>query len=230
MEKKVYHIAEQAKYMPPSSMGLIAIADSLGSRLLNVYTEMENLKVSYPKSASKIDAFVNSSLIPLNDKIKSLITKEIPNLERITVSKYGGDKSVYKDLGYSVRTVKDKATLDILLELKEIEKQIAGLEEKSKNVQDSVSNEHGESAITKPFIDSVQAILDKVRAGILRQAEQNIRKKKRGDVIAGTTDLKDVSGSKAAGTATPPKSTESTPKKRKNIEDISAYLAKKYKS
>lgn len=229
MEKNVYHITERDQYMPPSSMDLITIADTVGTRLMNMYNEMENIKVAYPDSTSKIDSFINSSIIPVNDKIKSLIVTEIPKLEKITTSKYKGDTSAYKDLGYTVKTIKDKATLEILLKLKGMEKETAELEKKAEEIKTSTNTEYQGAAVSKAFEDSVQVILDKIRAGILKQAEQNIRKKKRGDIIAGTTDLGDVTASRAAGTATK-KSTASTPKKRKNIEDISDYLAKKYKT
>ena len=228
MEKNVYHITEKDQYMPPSSMDLITIADTIGTRLLNMYNEMESIKVSYPESAATIDSFINTSIIPLNDKIKSSIQVEIPKLETITTSKYKGDTSAYKDLGYSVKTVKDKATLDILLKLKKLEKETTGLEEKAEGIRSSISSQYQGSQSTKAFEDSVQAIINKVRDGIEKQAERNIRDKKRGDIIAGTTDIKDVSASKAAGT-TGSKSNSSTPRRRKNIEDLSAYLAKKYK-
>jgi hypothetical protein len=228
MEKNVYHITEKDQYMPPSSMDLITIADAVGTRLMNMYNEMENIRVAYPDSTSKIDSFINSSIVPINDKIKSLIVTEIPKLEKITTSKYKGDTSAYKDLGYSVKTVKDKATLEILLKLKGMEKETVELEKKAEEIKTSTNTEYQGSAESKSFEDSVQVILDKVRAGILKQAEQNIRKKKRGDIIAGTTDVNDITASRAAGTSGTPKSTASTPKKRKNIEDISTYLAKKY--
>jgi hypothetical protein len=228
MRKNVYHITEKDQYMPPSSMGLITIADTLGTRLMNIYTEMENIKVAYPDSATKVDSFINSSLIPINDKIKSLIVTEIPKLETISTSKYKGDTSAYKDLGYSVKTVKDKSTLDILLKLRGLEKETSELQKKAEGFKSSVGSEYQGSTASKAFEDSVKAIIDKVRAGIVKQAEQNIRKKKRGDIIAGTTDINDISKSNAAGTATK-KSTVSTTKKRKNISNISSYLARKYK-
>lgn len=230
MQKNVHHITEKNQYMPPSSMDLITIADAVGTRLMNMYNEMENIKVAYPNSASEANSFMDSSIIPVNDKIKSLIVTEIPKLEKITTSKYKGDTSSYEGLGYSVKTIKDKATLDILLKLKGLEKEVSDLEKKAEGIKNSVNAEYQGSTVTKNFEDSVQSILDKVRSGILKQAEQNIRNKKRGDIIAGTTDLKDVSGSKATGTSGVSKSNVSTTRKRKNIEDISDYLAKKYKT
>lgn len=230
MEKKVHYITEKNRYMPPSSMDLITIADTSGTRLMNMYTELENIKVSYPDSSSKIDTFVNSSLIPLNDKIKSLIQVEIPKLESKTTARYKGDTSAYKDLGYSVRTVKDKATLDMLLQLKKIDKEVTELQKKVDSLKTSISTEYQGSTASKAYEDSVKKIIDKVRAGILRQAENNIRNKKRGDIIAGTTSLDSLKGSGAAGTAGPSKEEAAAIRKKKNIEDLSAYLAKKYKT
>ena len=216
--------------MPPSSMGLIAIADSIGTRLMNMYNEMENIKVAYPNSATKSSSFIDSSILPLNDKIKSVILTEIPKLETISVSKYKGDTSAYKDLGYSVITIKDKATMDLLLKLKGFEKEVADLEKKSEEIKSSVNSAYKVSDASKPYEDAVKVIIDKVRSGIEKQADQNIRNKKRGDIIAGTTDLNSMKGSRAAGTTGPSKEEAVALKRKKNIDDISAYLAKKYRS
>lgn len=230
MGKNVYHITEQDQYMPPSSMDLISIADAIGTRLMNIYNEMENIKVAYPESASKSKTFIDSSILPLNDKIKSVIQTEIPKLETITVSPYKGDTSAYKDLGYSIKTVKDKSTLDLLLKLKGFEKEVSDLEKKSGEIKSSVNSAYQASDVTKSYEDSVKAIIDKVRTGIEKQAELNIRNKKRGDVIAGTTDINSLKGTRAAGTTGPTKQEADAIKKKKNVDDISAYLAKKYNS
>jgi hypothetical protein len=230
MGKKVYHITEKDQYMPPSSMDLITIADAIGTRLMNMYNEIDNIKVSYPDTASKCSSFIDSSILPLNDKIKSIIQTEIPKLETISVSKYNGDTSAYKDLGYLVNTVKDKSTLDLLLKLKGFEKEVTELEKKSGEIKSSVSSLYQGSDASKSYEDAVKVIIDKVRAGIEKQAEQNIRNKKRGDIIAGTTDLNSMKGSRAAGTTGPSKEESVALKKKKNIEDLSTYLAKKYKS
>jgi len=230
MKKNVYHITEKDQYMPPSPMDLITIADSVGSRMLNIFTSMENIKIAYPDSAAKIDSFINSSIVPINNKIKPLIETEIPKLETITNSKYKGDKSTYKDLGYSVKTVKDKSILDMLLKLKALEKEASEVEKKAEEIKKSTYDEYQGSVASKAFEDSVQAILDKVRSGIVKQAEQNIRQKKRGDIIAGTTDVNDISASRAAGTSNASNSATSTSNRRKNIANISSYLARKYKT
>jgi len=230
MGKNVYHITEKDQYMPPSSMGLISIADAIGTRLMNMYNEMENLKVSYPDSESKTTSFIDSSILPLNDKIKSVIQTEIPKLETLTVSKYTGDTSTYKDLGYLVKTIKDKATVDLLLKLKGFEKQVSDLEKKSEEIKSSISSLHKGSDASKSYEDAVKAIIDKVRAGIEKQAEQNIRNKKRGDIIAGTTDVNSVKGSRASGTEGSTSNEVIALKKKKNIDNISSYLAKKYGS
>jgi chaperonin cofactor prefoldin len=230
MGKNVYHITEKDQYMPPSSMGLISIADSIGTRLMNMYNEIENLKVSYPDSESKCTSFIDSSILPLNDKIKSVIQTEIPKLETITVSKYNGDTSTYKDLGYLVKTIKDKSTVDLLLKLKGFEKEVSDLEKKSEEIKSSISSLHKGSDASKSYEDAVKAIIDKVRAGIEKQAEQNIRNKKRGDIIAGTTDVNSVKGSRASGTEGSTSNEVIALKKKKNIDNISSYLAKKYGS
>lgn len=218
--------------MPPSSMDLITIADTIGTKLMNIYTQMGNIKVVYPDSANEIDSFINSSIIPLNDKIKALITKEIPELEKLSNSVYKGDKKTYKDLGYKVKTIKEKAIVDTLLKIKELDKNSTDLQKKAEEIRNSMNKEYQGSTASKAFEDSAQAIINKVREGIETQAEQNIRDKKRGDIIPGTTDIKDMSASRAAGTSGTSGSggnTTSSTRKRKNIQDLSDYLAKKYR-
>jgi len=234
MEKNVYHITEKDQYMPPSSMDLITIADTIGTKLMNIYTQMGNIKVVYPDSANQIDSFINSSIVPLNDKIKSMITTEIPGLEKLTNSVYKGDKGDYKDLGYKVKTVKEKAIVDALIKIKGLDKNATDLQKKAEEIKTSMNTKYQGSTAAKAFEDSAQSIIDKVREGIETQAEQNIRSKKRGDIIAGTTDVKDMSASKAAGTSGNAgtsgsgKSATSSARKRKNVQDLSDYLAKKY--
>jgi hypothetical protein len=233
MGKNVYYITEKDQYMPPSSMDLITIADTIGTKLMNIYNQMGNIKIVYPGSADKIDSFINSSIIPLNDKIKALITTEIPGLEKLTNSVYKGDKGDYKDLGYKVKTVKEKAIVDLLLKIKGLDKNATEIQKKAEEIKTSMNTTYQGSTAAKSFEDSAQEIINKVREGIEKQAEENIREKKRGDIVAGTTDLKDMSGSRAAGTSGTSgssKSTTSSSRKRKSVQDLSDYLAKKYKT
>ena len=63
----------------------------------------------------------------------------------------------------------------------------------------------------------------------MKQAETNVRRKKSTDVIAGSTDIKDVrySGDAQVKSAEV-ESAKKADQKKKNIDNLSDFLAKKY--
>jgi hypothetical protein len=84
-------------------------------------------------------------------------------------------------------------------------------------------------AAASEFENSAQDIIDKVREGIMKQADTNVRRKKATDVVAGATDIKDVrySGDAQVKSAEV-EAAKKADQKKKNIDDLSDFLAKKY--
>jgi hypothetical protein len=82
-------------------------------------------------------------------------------------------------------------------------------------------------AAAAEFEKSAQNIIDKVRQGILRQAENNVRRKKQTDVVAGDTDINDPNYSGDAQSAKKKKE-EKDVKRKRTLDDLSAFLSKKY--
>ena len=211
LQENLKALREGQRYLPPSQSDLMVLADSIGAKLLNIYTLMDNLKSAYPGSEAEIDSFLSSSITPNVDKIRNIIQNDIPN-------------------------VGDKATVGYMKKLTDFDASITALIPKSEALKDKVVKTFQPIAASKEFEDSAQAIIDKVREGIMKQAESNARKKKSGDVIAGETDIRDprnsgdaqVAGSTSSKSAEEAKKQQSAARRKQNVDDLSDFLAKKY--
>ena len=207
-QKNSNPVTEGQRYLPPSQSDLMVLADSIGAKLLNMYSMLDNLRTSYPGSETEIDSFLNSSVTPNVDKIRAIIENDIPN-------------------------VGDKATVGYMKKLTDFDAAITALIPRAEALKDKIVKTFQPIAASREFEDSAQGIIDKVREGILKQSEDYARKKKAGDVIAGTTDIRDprnsgdaqVAGSEQAKAATAAKSQ----RRKQNVDDLSDFLAKKYK-
>lgn len=201
LTENLSYISEGQKYLPPSQQDLLRLSDSIGSKLLNIYNLLDNLKTAYPESSSEIDLFLNSKIIPNVEKVKKIINEDIPR-------------------------VKGDATIGYMKKLEALDKTVAGYIPQSESLRNKIVKSFQPISASKEFEDSAQKIIDEVRKGILQQAENNARWKKTTDVVAGTTDIKDP---KSSGTATPQTSSQSPESKRKkNVDDLADFLAKKY--
>lgn len=211
LQENLKALSEGQRYLPPSQSDLMVLADSIGAKLLNIYTLMDNLKSAYPGSEAEIDSFLSSSVTPNVDKVRSIIQNDIPN-------------------------VGDKATVGYMKKLTDFDAAVSALIPRSEALKDKVVKTFQPIAASREFEDSAQAIIDKVREGIMKQAESNARKKKSGDVIAGETNIRDprnsgdaqVAGSTSSKTAEEAKKQQSAASRKQNVDDLSDFLAKKY--
>ena len=207
MQENLNPLREGQRYLPPSQQDLIVFADSIGAKLLNMYNLLDGLKAAYPESEAEIDSFLNSSVTPNVDKIRKIIETDIPN-------------------------VGEKAAVGYMKKLTDFDAAISALIPRSESLKDKVTKSFQPISASREFEDSAQGIIDKVREGIMKQAESNARKKKSGDVVAGETSITDPKNSgdaQVAGSA-PDKSAEAAKlqRKKQNLDDLSDFLAKKY--
>ena len=207
MQENLNPLREGQRYLPPSQQDLIVFADSIGAKLLNMYNLLDGLKAAYPESEAEIDSFLNSSVTPNVDKIRKIIETDIPN-------------------------VGEKAAVGYMKKLTDFDAAISALIPRSESLKDKVTKSFQPIAASREFEDSAQGIIDKVREGIMKQAESNARKKKSGDVVAGETNITDPRNSgdaQVAGSA-PDKAAEAAKlqRKKQNLDDLSDFLAKKY--
>ena len=208
MQENLNPLREGQRYLPPSQQDLIVFADSIGAKLLNMYNLLDGLKAAYPESEAEIDSFLNSSVTPNVDKIRKIIETDIPN-------------------------VGEKAAVGYMKKLTDFDAAISALIPRSESLKDKVTKSFQPIAASREFEDSAQGIIDKVREGIMKQAESNARKKKSGDVVAGETTITDPKNSgdaQVAGSA-PVKAADAAKlqRKKQNLDDLSDFLAKKYK-
>jgi hypothetical protein len=207
-QKNSNPVTEGQRYLPPSQSDLMVLADSIGAKLLNMYSMLDNLRTSYPGSETEIDSFLNSSVTPNVDKIRKIIENDIPN-------------------------VGDKATVGYMKKLTDFDAAITALIPRSEALKDKIVKTFQPIAASREFEDSAQRIIDKVREGILKQSEDYARKRKAGDVVAGETDITDPRNSgdaQVAGSATAKAAEAAKSQRRKqNVDDLSDFLAKKYK-
>jgi hypothetical protein len=197
-------LKESKRYLNPTDTDLLRMADSIGNKLMNMYNILDNLKSAYSESSPEIDSFINSSIIPNVDKIRSFIEVEIP--------KVSGSASV----GY-------------MKKLQNFDKVVDTLIPRVQDLKNRIVNKFQPIAAAKEFEDSAMAIIQKVRQGILKQAEMNARWVKKGDVVAGETDVTDPKFSKDLQVQKDIRKSEEKKKLQKRaVDDLGDFLTKKY--
>jgi len=197
-------IQEGIKYLIPTESDLLRTADASGNKLMNMYNVLDNLKTAYPDSSTEIDSFINGYIIPNVDKVRSFIQNEIPK-------------------------VSGQASVGFMKKLQNFDQTIDALIPRSQELRNKIVKTYQPIAASKEFEDSAMAIILKVRQGILRQAEENARWTKSGDVVAGQTNITDPKYSKDLQVQ------QDEEKKKKNrqlrqrgVDDLADFLTKKY--
>jgi len=197
-------VTEKQQYLPPTNTDLLRRADSIGTRLLRIYDEMESLKSSFPESESEVESFLTGVVIPAAEEIKSMVQTDIPN-------------------------VGSQAAEGYMKKLDSFDQKVDEISRKYQAIRDRITQTFRPNIATKAYEDSAQKIIDEVKQGIRNQGIQNARWKKTGDVIAGTTDItspeemRDAQISSSAKTKAIQKMRE-----KQKAQDLSRYLSKKY--
>jgi hypothetical protein len=197
-------IQEGVKYLLPTESDLLRTADSSGNKLMNMYNVLDNLKTAYPDSSTEIDSFLNTYIIPNVDKVRSFMQNEIPK-------------------------VSGAASVGFMKKLQNFDQTIDALIPRTQELRDKIVKTYQPIAASKEFEDSAMAIILKVRQGIMRQAEENARWTKMGDVVAGETDItnpkfsKDLQSRKEAE-----KVQQAAQAKKRSADDLADFLTKKY--
>lgn len=204
LQEKQSFVSEAQQFVPPSIQDLLRLADSTGAKLLNMYDMLDNLAVAYPDSKNEVISFQDSYIAPNVKKVENIMKNDIPNV---------GEKAVE---GYYKK-------------LQKFDAEVSSLIPKADALRQKLVATYQPIAAASEFEDSAQNIIDEVRQGILQQAENNVRRKKTTDVIAGSTDLNDPRYSGDAQVKAPEvEASRKAEQKKKNIDDLSDFLAKKY--
>jgi hypothetical protein len=204
LQENLSFVSEAQRFEPPTPQDLLRLADSIGAKLLNMYDMLDNLVVAYPNSKQEVVSFQDTYIVPNVDKIKSIMQNDIPN-------------------------VGVKAAEGYYKKLQNFDAQVTALNPKADALRQKLVSTYQPIAAASEFEDSAQSIIDKVRQGILKQAENNARRKKSTDVVAGTTDVSDPKSSGDAQVqAQQQEAAKKFEKKKKNIDDLSDFLSKKY--
>lgn len=193
-------VQEARKTEPMQDTDLLLYADTIGTKLLNIGSALNNIRISYPKSASKIDSFFQSSIEPAVEKVRRAIDEEIPKVTPVAREGY-------------------------FKKLQIMDKNADSLSVQSKSLKDSIVSEFQPSAASKEFENSAQSIIDKIRTRILGQAQINARTVKSGEVVAGTVDVSDPTYS---GDPRAKSSKDKEAQKKKSTYDLADFLVKKY--
>jgi hypothetical protein len=195
-------LAEKQRFLPPSPQDLLRLADSIGAKLLNMYEMLDNLIAAYPDSKNQVVLFQDTYIVPSVNKIKNIIQNDIPN-------------------------VGEKAAEGYYKKLEAFDNEISSLIPKADTLRQKLVSTYQPIAAAAEFEKSAQSIIDKVRQGILQQAENNVRRKKQTDVVAGDTKINDPNYSGDAQSAKKKKEDKDVKRKR-TLDDLSAFLSKKY--
>ena len=204
LQEKQSFVSEAQQFVPPSVQDLLRLADSTGAKLLNMYDMLDNLAVAYPDSKNEVISFQDSYIAPNVKKVENIMKNDIPN-------------------------VGEKAAEGYYKKLQKFDAEVSSLIPKADALRQKLVATYQPIAAAAEFEDSAQNIIEEVRQGILQQAENNVRRKKATDVIAGSTDLNDPKYSGDAQVKAPEvEAARKSEQKKKNIEDLSDFLAKKY--
>jgi hypothetical protein len=204
LQEKQSFVSEAQQFVPPSVQDLLRLADSTGAKLLNMYDMLDNLAVAYPDSKNEVISFQDSYIAPNVKKVENIMKNDIPNVGERAAEGY------YK-------------------KLQKFDAEVSSLIPKADALRQKLVATYQPIAAASEFEDSAQNIIDEVRQGILQQAENNVRRKKSTDVIAGSTDLNDPKYSGDAQVKAPEvEAARKAEQKKKNIDDLSDFLAKKY--
>ena len=204
VQENLSFVSEGQEFVPPTPQDLLRLADSTGAKLLNMYDMLDNLIVAYPDSKNEVVSFQDTFIVPNVNKLKNIMQNDIPNVGERAAEGY------YK-------------------KLQKFDNEITALNPKADALRQKLVGTYQPIAAASEFENSAQSIIDKVREGIMKQAETNVRRKKSTDVIAGSTDIKDVrySGDAQVKSAEV-ESAKKADQKKKNIDNLSDFLAKKY--
>lgn len=204
LQKEPSQVSEAQRFEPPTPQDLLRLADSIGAKLLNMYDMLDNLTVAYPNSKNEVVSFQDSYIVPNVEKVKSIMQNDIPN-------------------------VGVKAAEGYYKKLQNFDAQVTALVPKADALRQKLVATYQPIAAASEFEDSAQKIIDKVREGIMKQAENNVRRKKSTDVIAGTTDVNDpkYSGDPQVQ-ARQEEVAKNFERKKKNLDDLTGFLSKKY--
>lgn len=204
LQEKQSFVSEAQQFVPPTVQDLLRLADSTGAKLLNMYDMLDNLAVAYPDSKNEVISFQDSYIAPNVKKVENIMKNDIPN-------------------------VGEKAAEGYYKKLQKFDAEVSSLIPKADTLRQKLVATYQPIAAASEFENSAQNIIDEVRQGILQQAENNVRRKKTTDVIAGSTDLNDPRYSGDAQVKAPEiEAARKAEQKRKNIDDLSDFLAKKY--
>ena len=122
-----------------------------------------------------------------------------------------------------------KAAEGYYKKLQKFDDEVTALNPKADALRQKLVATYQPIAAASDFENSAQNIIDQVRNGILKQAETNVRRKKATDVVAGATDINDPRYSGDAQVKSPEQeAAKNYEKRRKNVDDLSDFLAKKY--
>ena len=169
-----------------------------------MYDMLDNLAVAYPDSKNEVISFQDTFIAPNVNKLKNIMQNDIPNV---------GEKSAE---GYYKK-------------LQKFDNEITALNPKADALRQKLVATYQPIAAASEFENSAQSIINKVREGIMKQAETNVRRKKSTDIFAGTTDIKDVRYSGDAQVkSVEAEATKKEDQKKKNIDNLSDFLSKKY--
>jgi hypothetical protein len=204
LQENLSFVSEGQEFVPPTPQDLLRLADSTGAKLLNMYDMLDNLIVAYPDSKNEVISFQDTFIVPNVNKLKNIMQNDIPN-------------------------VGEKAAEGYYKKLQKFDAEITALNPKADSLRQKLVGTYQPIAAASEFENSAQGIIDKVRQGIMKQAEANVRRKKSTDVVAGATDIKDVrySGDAQVKSAEV-EAAKKEDQKKKNIDNLSDFLDKKY--
>lgn len=181
---------------------IIQLLDQMLTKLLNVESSVDVLQNAYPEADARIQAFKAAKIDINKQKISKAIEEDIPALQK------AGAKQME---GYLKR-------------VQNLDKEIDGLWSDYETLKKSIMDKYQPISSSLEYIESAEDSIDKIRQGIVNQANANALDVQTSNMVAGQVEY---TGS-ASRDASQPKSEKSRAtikaKQEKYLEDIRQYL------
>lgn len=179
----------------------------MSTKLLNVESSVDALQNAYPEADARIQAFKAAKIDINKQKISKAIEEDIPALQK------AGAKQME---GYLKR-------------VQNFDKEIDGLWNDYEALKKSVMGKYQPISSSLEYIESAEDSIDKVRQGIVNQANANALDVQTSNMVAGQVEY---TGSASRDASQPDsEKTRSTRKAKQEeyLEDVRQYLQRKVK-
>lgn len=198
----------------PAEYAILTLADRLASQVVNMRLTLRYLSQTLPQLKSSADQTESNILDPLAKKIEGFLQKGFTPKESLPLSK--SVEKLYADKGWEIKTQFEKYMVDAFEDLLAIEGQIIDVYKKIENYKNQAVDKYQARNDATEFIDNANNILKGIKEKIIKRMQIERLKKKSGEIIKGSTTRQMQRKQEQSDVL--------------DVDQLRAYLKKKYQS